>query len=69
MPDGKKIRALLKEKNMTQAELARRSNVTEANISYIISQNRNVREKTLLALCKALDCSPYDIALEDKNGN
>ena len=65
MPDGNKIRALLEERDMTQADLSRASGIEESNISYIINQSRNVREKTLAKLCRGLRCKPEEIMRED----
>lgn len=67
MPYGWKIKEILKEKEMTQADLSRRSGISESNISYIISQNRNVREKTLWRICSGLECKPEDIMLGGKD--
>lgn len=66
MPYGWKIRAILDEKGMTQADLARASGIDASNISYIVNQDRNVREKTLWRLCKGLNCKPEDIMLEEE---
>ena len=65
MPNGKKIKAILNERGMTQRDLSLASGIDESNISYILNQNRNIREKTLFKLCKALKCSAEDIMLEE----
>lgn len=65
MPYGWKIKAILEEEDMSQAELSRLSGIEPSNISHIIKSNRNVREKTLSALCKGLGCKPEEIMLED----
>lgn len=65
MPNGKKIKAILNERGMTQRDLSIASGIDESNISYILNQNRNIREKTLFKLCKALKCSAEDIMLEE----
>lgn len=64
MPYGYKIKKILKDKGMTQAELSRASGIKESNISHILNQDRNVRERTLYRLCKGLGCKPEDIMLE-----
>lgn len=65
MPYGWKIKAILEEEGMTQADLSRESGIEESNISHIVNHNRNVREKTLYKLCKGLHCKPEEIMLED----
>lgn len=65
MPYGKKIKAILDDKKMSQVELSRLSGIEESNISHIVNNNRNVREKTLSKICKALGCKPEEIMLEE----
>lgn len=65
MPYGWKIKSILKERGMSQADLSRESGIEVSNISKIVNGNRNVREKTLYRLCKGLKCKPEDIMLED----
>ena len=65
MPVGWKIKAILKERGMSQAELARASGLKESNISYIVNNDRNIRERTLARICKALKINPEEIMLED----
>lgn len=61
MPYGHKIRKLLEERGMTQAELSRLSGIKESNISYIVNNDRSVRENTLRRICAALNCKAEDI--------
>lgn len=65
MPNGWKVRKILAENDMTQADLARVTGMSESNVCRIVKGNRNVREKTLWRICKALGCKPEDIMLED----
>lgn len=65
MPNAKKVKEILAERKMTQADLARASGIDPSNISHILKSNRNIREKTLWRLCKGLRCSPEEIILED----
>ena len=65
MPYGLKVKAILEKQGMTQADLSRESGIDRSNISYIVNNNRNVREKTLAKLCKGLHCKPEEIMLED----
>lgn len=57
-----RLDALLAERGMTVAELARRVGVTVVNIS-VLKNNRAkaIRFSTLTALCDALDCQPGDL--------
>lgn len=64
MPYGEKVREILKEKGMTQRQLADLAGIEESNISYILNSDRNVKETTLRKLCNALDVDPEDIMLE-----
>ena len=65
MPNGWKVRKILAENDMTQADLARVTGMSESNVCRIVKGNRNVREKTLWRICKGLGCKPEDIMLED----
>lgn len=69
MPYGEKIRKILRDKGMTQADLSRASGIEESNISFIVNSNRNVRELTLSKLCNGLECKPEDIMLEGENAH
>lgn len=65
MPYGWKIKEILKEKDMTQAELSRRSGLDPSNISHIVHGNRDVKETTLNRLCRGLEIKPEEIMLEE----
>lgn len=53
---------LLEQRNMTLTELAKRTNITFANLS-VLKNNRGraVRFTTLTVLCEALNCQPGDL--------
>lgn len=65
MPYGYKVKKIMQENGQTQKELSKATNISESNISKIIKENRNIREKTLYRLCRGLKCKPEDIMLED----
>jgi transcriptional regulator with XRE-family HTH domain len=52
--DGPKLKALRLQKGVTSEELAEKSGVARQTIVEIENGHRQAREKTLLALCKAL---------------
>ncbi|MGL5977574.1 MAG: helix-turn-helix domain-containing protein [Erysipelotrichaceae bacterium] len=57
-----KIKQLLKEKNMSSKQLAEQLEMTEANMSILVSgKAKAIRFSTLEALCKTLDCTVADI--------
>lgn len=51
---GKKINEALKEKNMTQKELAEKAGVTEAAVSHYVKGDREPRSNTLGVIAAAL---------------
>ena len=56
------LEKLIKEKNLTSKEVARRRNITEANLSILkTGKAKGIRFTTLLRICRALDCQPGDI--------
>ena len=56
------LEKLIKEKNLTSKEVAKRINITEANLSILKTGKANgIRFTTLLRICRALDCQPGDI--------
>ena len=64
-----RVSDLLKEKNMTGAELAKRAGLTEMTVSYIV---RDAYERagleTIGKLCKALNCKPSDLFILEGEG-
>ena len=58
---------ILKKRNVTSKELAKKNDITEANISILRSGNgKGIRFNTLLKICDELDCQPGDIIKFDK---
>lgn len=64
MPDSKKLKRIMDEQDMSQAELGRRAGIKPANVSHIVNSNRDVRESTLMKIARALGCKAEDIALD-----
>lgn len=57
-----RLDALLEERGMTVAELARRVEVTVVNLSVLKNNRaRAIRFSTLTALCDALNCQPGEL--------
>ena len=57
-----RLDALLDERGMAVAELARRVEVTVVNLSVLKNNRaRAIRFSTLTALCEALSCQPGDL--------
>lgn len=61
MPNGKKVLHALVDRDMKQADLARRSGLSPEHVSDIIRNDKNVRESTLKRICKAIGCSAEEI--------
>lgn len=64
MPDSKKLKRIMDEQGISQAELGRRAGIKPANMSHICNDNRQAKEKTLIRLARGLGCNVEDIALE-----
>lgn len=60
MPNSTKIKRVMQDKQITQLELAKRLGMAQSNMSKLINKS-NAREKTILKLCEALECTPNDI--------
>jgi len=56
--DGQKLKQLRLTKGVTAEALAKKSGIAEKSILEIEAGGRQAREKTLLAICKALDLDP-----------
>jgi putative transcriptional regulator len=57
-----KLDDLLHERRMTLTELARRIDITLANLSILkTGKARAIRFSTLEAICDVLDCQPGDV--------
>ncbi|MBE6465803.1 helix-turn-helix domain-containing protein [Denitrobacterium detoxificans] len=58
---GKRIELLLREKGMSQKELAEKTNLTPAAVSRYISGAREPRPITIAAIAKVLDVTTDEI--------
>lgn len=56
--DGPKLKQVRLAKGVTCEELAEKSGIDRKTITEIENGHRQAREKTLLAVCKALDIEP-----------
>ncbi len=56
--DGQKLKQIRLTKGVTSEDLAKKSGIAEKSILEIEAGGRQAREKTLLAICKALDLDP-----------
>lgn len=61
MTISEKIRRIADERGMSQADVARAAGLYDSQVSHIFNEDRNLREPTLIKLCKALDCKAEDI--------
>ncbi|EHI75567.1 putative transcriptional regulator [Streptococcus criceti] len=53
---------VIKSRNITSKELAKRINITEANLSILkTGKAKGIRFETLMNICRELDCQPGDI--------
>ncbi len=58
---------LLRQRGMTQKELAARIGITPANLNiFATGKARAVRFSTLEAICRELDCQPGDLLRHEK---
>ncbi len=60
---GKNIQAHRKEQKMTQAELAKRCQISVIHVSHIENGSVAMSLKTLLSVCRVLNTTPNDILL------
>jgi len=64
----KSLRVALAYRNMSQADLAKSSNISKATISFIATGKRSVTSERLEAICNALDYKASEfIALGESN--
>lgn len=54
-------------RGLTQDQLAERANLSTSTISQIETGDQGFREESLVAIAKALDCSPGDLLSVDPN--
>ena len=58
-----KLYCILQKKGMTQADLSRKSGLSEVSISRYMSGERLPNCKAIMAICDALACTPNDLLL------
>ncbi len=56
-----KLKTLLREKNISQIELAKKLEITDASVSKWIKWGVSIPYKHKLKICKILDCSTSDL--------
>jgi DNA-binding Xre family transcriptional regulator len=61
MPNKEKIRKVLKEREMTQRQLAKSLNVSTGCVSLWINGERQLNETKLKRICEVLECKAEDI--------
>jgi transcriptional regulator with XRE-family HTH domain len=66
---GRKIKYIRKNKGFSQKELAQKSGVSQAYISAIENNVKNISLKTLKEICKGLGISVSEILSEDNKYN
>ena len=64
---GERIRLKMKEKKITQNELARMAQISQSGISYIIKGISSPKENTLQAIASALGCSVSELLGEEES--
>ncbi len=58
---GQRIKAIRKQKNMTQNALAMKCNFEKTNMSRLESGKSNITMRTLFKICKALDIHEIEL--------
>lgn len=64
MTISEKIFSIMKEKGISQLTLAQKTGIGQSTISDWKTKKTNPSANKILAICDALECTPYDI-LED----
>lgn len=64
MSISERIFKIMEEKNISQLELAKEIGTSQSTICDWKRKGTDPQAKKIMAICKALDCTPYDI-LED----
>lgn len=59
--NGERIKEMLRERNMSQTELARRAGISKVNVNHIVNGERKGSVETLKKICAALGCDPKDV--------
>lgn len=64
---GRRLAGLLRERGMTQKDLAQATHLTEAAVSRYISGQREPRAVTVANIAKALGVAPQDITGNERD--
>lgn len=64
---GKRLAALLRERGMSQKDLARATHLTEAAISRYVTGQREPREVTVANMARVLGVAPQDITGDERD--
>lgn len=64
---GRRLAGLLRERNMTQKDLAQATHLTEAAVSRYVSGQREPRAVTVANIAKALGVTPQDITGDERD--
>lgn len=64
---ARSIISCLKNKNLSQKDLARKLKVSEAWVSKVLSGDSNLTFKTMIKIARSLDCKVNDIVLSNND--
>lgn len=64
---ARSVLSYMRQKKITQKDLAEKLNVSEARISKVLSGETNLTLKTIIKIARLLDCKVNDIILSDKD--
>lgn len=64
MTISERIFKIMKEKGISQFKLSKTTGITQSTISDWKTKKTNPSSDKIMAICKALDCTPYDILEE-----
>ena len=66
MSVSKKIFAIMKEKGITQLELAQKTGIGQSTISDWKTKGTDPSSKYIMPICEALECTPYEILCDNR---
>lgn len=58
---GETLKQILKERNMSHTDFAKKLKVSKGFVSFVINGKRNVTLDTLYKIAKILKCDPKDL--------
>jgi transcriptional regulator with XRE-family HTH domain len=58
---GESLRRLRRDEELTQVQLARRLGISQPTLNRLESASQNVTLRTLMRLCRALQCEPGEL--------